>query len=802
MLVRVNSGASGIADYLETGRKRGREFDRDLIDARLVLDGDLVLTDALIDSIETAQEGDARYLHITLGFAERFTTAEVCGPGEVNLAVLKEVTDAYREQLMAAYDRNEYAWYAEAHIPKVTHELHESSGEYVERLPHVHVVLPMRNLEDGRYLNPLGHGQAVVNAGWAQGIQERVNARFGLRSPATSRRAAPHNPVAKHNPRFQPGTPKEIREMAARLLREGRAASFDELAECLAEYGEVRIRNGQQGEYINVKPSWAAKGINLKEFARPQFADAVAAARAAADSSAPAADFERLADEWVQRGSYEARYLTSANRRHYKAMSEPEKAAWLAGKIQQTRARLEARERQWEEGASAPGSDRPSEKHDERARDPARAGFEAAAAAWRAAHLQQSRAAEAARGQPAATLSRVRHLSSVPLVRDQRTAAVLLHPDAPDRLERRRAAGHEVRRSGARDRGAAGDSPRRQALTVAGSLRAAREPAEPDAARLKSDTSPAIVLEAAARLYGIDPARYEIGSGRDGTPRILHAERQYNLGDFFTKHLEAPWDTAKAILVDCYNATLSDGLPPPDRDLWRAFTEWRRRAFEERRAGADTARVRGRRALFAARDDYKRVKMNSQSLPRPQRVLAVAAARAARVVAELEARRAAQPGRRPSRNAEYRSFLTDLANSGNLAALGELRRAAPPDKEPFDGLTGTKGKPVLPLPTYKIDYTGKVTYFKEEQSIVADSAKGVAVLRRDAAAYETALRVAVARYGRNLTLRGDQVFIDNMLAAARQSGLDLTIRYADRPRVLPLVLRALTSDWARSAERY
>lgn len=791
MLVRVNSGVSGVAAYLETGRKRGREFDRDLIDERLVLDGDLALMDTVIDNIETAQEGDARYLHMTLGLTETFTSAAVCGPGEVNLEKLKAITDAYRDALMTAYGRDEYAWYAEAHIPKVSHELHESTGEYIARLPHVHIVLPMRNLEDGRYLNPFGYARSTID--FAQALQEQVNAEFGLRSPLASRRDAPHNPVAKHNAKFAPATPKEIRETALAMLRYGQAASFEQLADKLAEFGEVRVRNGKDGEYLNIKPAWAERGINLKDLGRANFVEALSEARAGAPDEKPAQQLARMAElaaHWEQKGAYEARYLSRANRVHYKKLDAGEQHAWLVDKTLATRARLEARDRDWQPGGPNADFIKTLEERNGRNHKP-RPGFATARDAWRAANLYQSRAGEAARRQPTQTLSSVRKLSSVALVQHQRTIAMLLHANAPDRLGQGRKARDDVRRPGAGHIGAAGRT--RKPITVAATLIAARARTGPDADRLKADTSPSIVLEAAARLYKIDLAEYGIGSGRDGTPRIQHGDKQFNLGDFFTKHLNVSWETAKPILSECYHATLSDGLPPPDRDLWKSFSAWRQQAFEDRRVAAEQARTAGRAQLLQAREEHKRVKTNARAIPARQRQAVMAAGRAQQLVAEAESKRLTQElraaSRRPSRNAEYREFLTDLANRGNLAALGELRRAAPPDRDPFDGVTGAKSKSVLPLPSYKIDHAGRVTYFKNERSIVTDSAKGVAVLRRDSAAYETAIKVAVARYGRNLTFRGDQVFLDNMIEAARRSGLELTIRDANKPRAQPIVVR-------------
>jgi len=51
------------------------------------------------------------------------------------------------------------------------------------------------------------------------------------------------------------------------------------------------------------------------------------------------------------------------------------------------------------------------------------------------------------------------------------------------------------------------------------------------------------------------------------------------------------------------------------------------------------------------------------------------------------------------------------------------------------------------------------------------------------------LRIAVARYGRDLTFNGDALFMQNMIAAANKSGMDLIIRDADNPRRAPLVIQ-------------
>lgn len=68
MLVRISGGNKGVCEYLEKGHKQGREYTRDEIDHRLVLDGDLALTESVIDAIP--DNGQERYMHITLSFFE------------------------------------------------------------------------------------------------------------------------------------------------------------------------------------------------------------------------------------------------------------------------------------------------------------------------------------------------------------------------------------------------------------------------------------------------------------------------------------------------------------------------------------------------------------------------------------------------------------------------------------------------------------------------------------------------------------------------------------------------------------
>ena len=65
MLIRFRGYNDGIKEYLEKGQKKDRKFNRDEMDDRVILAGDLDLTNQIIQSIETDSE---RYRNIKLSF--------------------------------------------------------------------------------------------------------------------------------------------------------------------------------------------------------------------------------------------------------------------------------------------------------------------------------------------------------------------------------------------------------------------------------------------------------------------------------------------------------------------------------------------------------------------------------------------------------------------------------------------------------------------------------------------------------------------------------------------------------------
>lgn len=991
MLVRIKSGERGIKDYLEDGFKREREFERDLVDERITLAGNLDVVDAVIDSIETKQAGDSRYLHITLGFAERFTSAQDLAPGQINTETIRQVVDTYKQLLFAAYDPSEYAFYAEAHIPKVTHQPNATTGDYEERLPHVHIVVPMRNLESGRYLNPTGFGD---NTEWAmQAVQEHINDRYGLKSPLDARRDPGEvlHPSSKHTADVKGQSPRQLRAYLDALVREGSIGSFSELIEAAQTLGAVVVRHGKEGDYINVKPAWAERGINLKDLTREGFDDR---ARELRSQPPPPSRFDEDLERWIASGAFEARYVDSPKTRSaYKAMSQDERSGFLDQCRTETQARLRMRDKPLNfqileaasdaiERALAGIESRPlavpvarglqdrlkliikefKNERPERDERRVRPDHDAAAAdrpGIRADSREDGDAGSGRADQNTGEASRPaggglgfdqdepRHLTDIELKRSASGHTVISRaselfgldpsrysvgrgrdgspriiydahqynvgdfftkhlgrpwaearqillecqdrgpndavpqypPSAPSGDSRGTARGNAqvlrdaaaciargeqiARRPGQIERyiehrnlgsaltaalrrlrgdreadpstltpqdrlALAGAAIRRaadlplqravDALTARDELRAitfiADRLTRPTAAQAKTRTvseslaretasrrpsgptrvepDPAKVLEAAQGLYGIDPKDYLWGRAKDGRHRIYHQNRTFSLTDFFTKHLDRPYSEAVRVLADCTHATASGAIPAPERALWRQFGAWREEQFRRAAETREAKRLAFREQVLETRRVYLARKEDARSLSTRQRRIAVAIARAETVTSQLriagERRQARAEGRIPGRNEHYRQFLVDLANAGDTAALAELRRIAPADSDPNPKIAGTRDKSVFPLPRYTVDSYGGVAYKIGDATLVRDSAQGVAVLQAEQAAYDAALRVAIAKYGRSITLRGDETFVARMVEAAKRSGIEIVIRDGAHPKAQPIVV--------------
>ncbi|EBJ6294761.1 relaxase, partial [Salmonella enterica] len=179
MLIRVSGYNDGAKEYLEEGVKKEREFTRDELDERVMLWGNLDLTQKIYQQIP--DNGQERYVSITMSFFEEHIPVET----------MKDIVQEYRQFLMYAYRDDEYNFYAEAHLPKIKQVQDKKTEEMIDRKPHIHMIIPEVNLLSGNVINP--RGNYTANEKYFEVFQEYINQKYNLVSPRERVRVDPTN---------------------------------------------------------------------------------------------------------------------------------------------------------------------------------------------------------------------------------------------------------------------------------------------------------------------------------------------------------------------------------------------------------------------------------------------------------------------------------------------------------------------------------------------------------------------------------------------------------------------------------
>jgi hypothetical protein len=255
MIIRIAGANGGFSEYLRTGRKQDRKKSRDELDERVILTGDLDLFDRCVDSM--SKPGD-RYLHIVLSFQE----------DDLDINVQRAIVKDFKRFAFAAYDEQEYIFYAESHLPRVKSYINEATGEFVERKPHVHIGQPMINIMTGQSLNPFG--LIARNIEFIDDFQEYTNFKYGLASPKEFIR----DPLFDNSSLIgrvtgslldDPG--REFKNALAAEVIEGKFDSFEEfVAHVSQRKGVIRhVRAGRKQEFLHVHLPEMNKGINLSK---------------------------------------------------------------------------------------------------------------------------------------------------------------------------------------------------------------------------------------------------------------------------------------------------------------------------------------------------------------------------------------------------------------------------------------------------------------------------------------------------------------------------------------------------------
>lgn len=324
MLIRCKGYNTGVKEYLEEGIKVGREYSRDELDHRMILDGDLDLTQLVYEGIP--DKGQDRYLSFTLSFAE----------DEVPVNTLRDITREFKHFMMNAYHEDEYNFYSEAHLPKIKQQINRKTGELEDRKPHIHIVIPRKNLLTGKEANPVGEYEK--NVAYFEAFQEHINQKYQLVSPRERIRADPQDAASvlsrykgddfrTKNRQFKTDLVRQVIERDVRTR-----ADFYQL---VGQHGETRIRNkGKPTEYIAVKLPGDAKFTNLKETI---FQDDFVVHRELKKDPLPAHVIEQRLQAWPERAR-EIKYIEkeagpSVRKRYYATPAE-ERPALLAERIE------------------------------------------------------------------------------------------------------------------------------------------------------------------------------------------------------------------------------------------------------------------------------------------------------------------------------------------------------------------------------------------------------------------------------------------------------------------------------------
>lgn len=340
MIARVGGGHGGIAEYLEYGMKQDRHHSRDELDQRVILEGDLTITNQLINSIETKTPTTERYLHITLAFKEDHISNET----------LSDITQEFKSFAMSAYQSNEYDFYAEAHIPKIKSLVDKRTGELVERKPHIHIVIPKINLETGKRLTPFE--MIEIDKKYIDAFQEVTNEKYNLASPKIHVRQQftdGSELISRTKGDEFHGAHRGVKaDIVDRILDKNITSMHDFKADLVFQGWEVKVRNqGKENEYLNIKKPSDKKGINLKDNVfQSQFLALSPDKKNEALTPTGSRYSESHQDNykasqqahtdlkvWEETRSYEVRFLHSGNRASYRNLSAQDKQDFLIQKI-------------------------------------------------------------------------------------------------------------------------------------------------------------------------------------------------------------------------------------------------------------------------------------------------------------------------------------------------------------------------------------------------------------------------------------------------------------------------------------
>ncbi|MGA7811667.1 LPD7 domain-containing protein, partial [Caballeronia sp.] len=333
------------------------------------------------------------------------------------------------------------------------------------------------------------------------------------------------------------------------------------------------------------------------------------------------------------------------------------------------------------------------------------------------------------------------------------------------------------------------DSVRDQlARDLAEALAARNDGARSEFQEIKATLDAYRLLAALSHSHGLVVGKYQITKGRDGADRIQAGSRNLNVSDFLTKEMNLSWSEAAQLMREQYRA--QTGRDPaqaprrtPEQELWSEFQRFRRQYSDALRAEwlEQGTREQARRSAIKSTFYVKRsAVVDNASMSTAERRAAVSVARVERVEAETVLRKrivrerdALKAAMRRPLTDQYRDFLQEQAQLGNLRALRELRRMQPTrranDERESPGIafgtahrvSASEPNEIIysgPVITHHVQENGNVDYKRDGAALMVDEGRTVRMWVHDRDAIEIGLRLAQQKFGPTLTLTGPEEF--------------------------------------------
>lgn len=823
-LIRITGAREGAPDYFKYGNKQGNDFSRDELDERIILFGDLDVTTHIIEMVPGIGE---RYLHITLGVKER----------DVAEDTFRKIGQEVKDFVLAAYDRDEMDFYCELQIPKIKYLENKSTGEWHERLGHLHILVPLVNLETGKKENVLGfveHNKRFIDA-----LQEHINYKYNLASPKDNARvdvskADIIDRTKDSGKEFKKGAFKAVKADLKEQLREkiGTAEVRDYAAfqEYLKGMGNLKIRNkGKPTEHLSFKPKDGPEFINLRDdefkkafFDLPEVERAARLGMANKDAVAKSPMFEKrepeyyekLLKEWSEFRAKEIRYINPNSKKKalaYKEATWEQKAEILADLERRARA---AKQEKRNDERNRPGRDDAGDR-----REPATRGDKRGPGGIGV--RGQPNIAPVGKEPPPAARGRLRNMSEWDVAGNSERGALLLSSDVHTELvelgsERVRAGLRRAVHQVSQATGRSSDSELGQLSRDVKEAAAQREGnAKPMIQTIKKGLDANRLLADLSVTHRLLPSDYVVSNASDGSARIAHKDKptsHFNVSDFLTKHMHMAWPEAQPYLEAVYerqqkNVPEPTVASPARPDMYARFmVDFR--ANEKKFEAAtkrEIAELKSERwqEMRAAINEFKQEKARINADPllaRSEKGTAIKLLQKAK--ADEDAARKKQHDREDAeaerlrtRPERYRAWLQREAQSGDLEALAELRaKRIEPHRMPSKSdsvISAADGKQPSAATLldqaeqdrrnqlqYTVARNGDVTYIRNNRELLVDAGRRVYMIDTSDETIEQGLRLAAIKWGGKMQLTGSQEFIAQAITIAAEN--NLRIEFADR----------------------